>query len=405
MKALLIGEHEELMMAVPSLLNRAGFTVDVISTAPRLITMGDAQRVIYAADTADLFAIAAKRRSEGYDLTVIADDLTLYKILTAQRPDEEKLALLPVVSVAHFIHLCSKVNLAVSMAQHGIASPPFNIAQEAAQLMEAAGQIGYPLLVKTDFSGGGVGVVECRNADAISALVKTEPLFPLLVQKKIAGVETDLSAFFLDGNLVHFSHSSIEATVGTFAPSSLRRYSQLGTLSREVFDELQQIGKALGLHGFTNISCIASAENGQRYYFEVDVRPNVWVNYPRYIGDDPAMRLAGYWRDRQALSYPQPMNERFPAQRLMPYPFRLAAADLALNRYQAWRYIDDYDWLWIAHHKIITPAERFVLARIKPLIAEKYWRWSAKGYHRLKAWSGAYWRALRRPKPGRQARP
>lgn len=62
-----------------------------------------------------------------------------------------------------------------------------------------------------------------------------------------------------------------------FGASSLRKYYQTSVVDKEIFLEVQQLGKALGADGFTNISCIQSVDGGGRYVIEADMRANAWI--------------------------------------------------------------------------------------------------------------------------------
>ena len=106
LEVLLIGGYwPELMMTVLGLLARAGFTVDVISTNT-FFKKNRSIRDYFLAEQNDLLVkIASEKIKRDYTLVVIADDPTLGKILNSNLSSEEKLALLPVISEKHFVHI------------------------------------------------------------------------------------------------------------------------------------------------------------------------------------------------------------------------------------------------------------------------------------------------------------
>jgi hypothetical protein len=97
----------------------------------------------------------------------------------------------------------------------------------------------------------------------------------------------------------------------------------------------------LGADGFVNISSIRSDLDQKLYFFEADMRPNLWVNQPRYFGDDPANVINRYFSTREILKFPYPVNPGYPEQILLSHPLRIGTGDLILNRYQVWRHLPE----------------------------------------------------------------
>ena len=84
--------------------------------------------------------------------------------------------------------------------------------------MTAAKQLGYPIFLKEDASGGGSGVHRC---ECDGDVLQHEGLFsaePVLVQKEIIGRELDLSAIYVEHQLVHFAFSRVERSYEHFGP-------------------------------------------------------------------------------------------------------------------------------------------------------------------------------------------
>jgi hypothetical protein len=119
----------------------------------------------------------------------------------------------------------------------------------------------------------------------------------------------------------------------------VRDYTPLAHAPRAAFDELQKIGAALGAHGFVTISSIEGCD-GQRYYFEADMRPNVWVDFSAYFGHDLAARIRKWFDKKEGLAREEVgVAEPASAPVRLPYFLRLRGRELMTNRYDVWNFI------------------------------------------------------------------
>ena len=342
LEVLLIGGYwPELMMTALGLLTRAGFTVDVISTNA-FFKKNRSIRDYFLAEKDDLLVkIASEKIKKEYTLVVIADDPTLGKILNSHLSNKEKLALLPVSSDKHFAHIFSKIGLSQAFKRSGLLTPDFRIANDEHELKNAVGELGHPVVIKLDSSSGGAGVFESSCDDEFGNLITSIKTYPVLVQKKIKGVEVGMEAFYQNAKLIHFACSMPEKYKYKFGPTSVRRYVQLSQLDEKVFEDLRLLGRALGADGFVNISSIRSDLDQKLYFFEADMRPNLWVNHSRYFGDDPAKAINSYFSTREILKFPYPVNLGYPEQILLSHPLRISLGDLILNHHQVWRHLPE----------------------------------------------------------------
>jgi hypothetical protein len=337
LEALVIGNKLNLIWSMPYLLWRAGFAVDVVATHPAM-RLSRFVREVHIVEAAAEYACGLVRtRRKPYDWVIVGDDNTLADFAAIEARSGRTTGCLPLTAAASREQIFSKIGLSRLLAAKGIRTPAFRSAGNGAEAVAAAREIGYPVLLKIDASGGGVGMHECANDGAILAL-RLPFERPLLVQKKIAGKEIDLSALYLDGELVHFSYAGIEATTSRFGPSSLRTYRPLSLVPPAVFDEMAALGHALGASGFVNISAIEAVDGSGRYFFEADLRPNVWVDYPAFFGEDVAARIRAWFRERIPLC---PENAVSPQTQplLLPYFLRLGHFELLCGRYGVWKYI------------------------------------------------------------------
>lgn len=338
LKSLIIGNSTELSFILPSLLKRSGFRVDMISGAPLLQKSKFISNLQIFNDSTSFLNAIKKVHPDNYDFIAISDDQTLGLILNSDIEIDKKLKLLPVVNKSDLLHLYSKINLSIALSQNKIRTPDFFIARNKSETIKSAKKLGYPIIIKIDSSGGGTGVFECQNDEEIESLSPKVFLKRVLVQKKIDGTEISISGFYQNGNLIHFDYSEIITSVSKFGPSSLRTYIQLGTLDSDLLSEMQNLGKALGLHGFANITAIGSKEDNRRYYIEADVRPNVWAEFAKFIGDDPAARIHSYFKHGITLDH-LPFNNNYPAELITPYFLRLPMYKTLLNCHKVWKFL------------------------------------------------------------------
>jgi len=342
LQALIVGEHSQLIMATAGLLSRSGFYVDVASTNYLLKHLNVIRNFFYTKHPKVLVIDANRIAADNYDFIVIADDPTLKNILDSNLSVDEKLNLLPVIAEHNLKHIGSKTELSLIFSESEIRTPDFMIAMNKKELLSSVERIGFPMIIKIDFSGGGAGVFECFNTDDLISVHNKISLYPLLVQKKIEGATADLSGLFRNGALIYFSYSKFgEVNKNKFGPSVTREYKSAYELHSELFDELSKIGHALGANGFVNIGCIESSTDNHRYYFEADMRPTVWVEYPKYFQDDPALKINHYFKNGELL--PRSGSEQFIHKTiLLPYLPRMHWLGIIRNQYKCWQYFNNY---------------------------------------------------------------
>jgi hypothetical protein len=355
LEALLIGGYWPEVMAVTlGLLTRAGFTVDVISNSTAFRRSSAMRDYVLAKNRDLLVRTAAEKIKKEYPLVVVGDDTTLGLILDSDLSREQKLRLLPVLSDRNFGHIFSKIGLSLALEGNGISTPDYRIAHNEDELNTSAQALGYPLLVKLDSSAGGMGIFECLDEVDVKNLRKKLKPYPVLVQRMVKGVEVALEAFYRNGELVHFAYSVPEKSKYRFGPTSVRSYQQIASLDPRVLDELRVVGEALGSHGFTSIGCIHSEQDNRRYYFEADMRPNLWIDQPRYLGEDWAKIIHQHFAEGAVVDQPGSFDFQYPRQVLISHYLRLSLAELIFNRYGVWKYLPENFLYVLIHYKILT---------------------------------------------------
>lgn len=369
-EALLLDPGSNNGWALPYLLSRAGFAVDVVSTSPLLRLSNFVRRLYRTRSLTDIARFASEHiaaRGRSYDWIITTDDDLLAAIRSLVEQSRASPELLPVLPGANRTHLYSKIGLSRIFSEHGIRTPPYRIANRREDVATAARELGYPVMIKADASSGGAGTVLCMNEDDLAALrgaLKTA----VLVQKHIAGQEIDLSGIFLGGDLVHLSYSIITGRAGRFGISNIRHYKSSAMVDERVFDELSEIGRALGAHGFTSLTCIEADDGSGRYYFECDMRPNVWTDFSVYYGEDSAPRIRNWFVNGTRLTKENAISARErPTEMTIPYFLRLPVFDLLTNRYDAWKFIPSADPR-VVHRLFVAKAVSTIMAPGKRLL-------------------------------------
>lgn len=336
-RALIIGTAAyELAYAPVPILYRAGFEIDSIFLGE--IHYGPYRVNLLPIKNNSVAETAAEFIGKfNYDLIVTADEESIVSILESNLPEEVKLKLLPVISIDNFKHLASKCGLSNILKENNVLTPPFFICNTPEEVHDAVQVLGFPIFIKIDKSSGGGGVFECTSIEEVVQVSHVLPS-PLLVQKKMNGTTVDLTAFYQNGILIHFTYSTFLKTIGgKHGPSSVREYTQNGVLSGNVFFQLQNLGIALGANGFVNVTCIECALTQNRYIFEADMRPNVWVDYGKFIGNDVAQAFFNFFSYRNSLIPPIPISDKHPLRMVLSYPGRLSVGDLIINKYNCWK--------------------------------------------------------------------
>lgn len=386
-RALILGTQAQLLHHIPGLLTRAGFTVDLLTTSS-----GVSRRPIinnlenFKSENFLIEKLSAINLNQ-YSLIVIGDDDMLTTIQKSGLSDNKKLTLLPIVSMNDAIHLHSKIALSQILEANKIPTPKFAIAKNPGELLTLANNLGFPVMIKVDQSGGGFGVYSCENENEITKLSRLFLKYPLLIQKKVEGKLADLSGFYQNGELIHFSYSEFEKCIhGPYGPSVVRTYYDLASLPPQILSELKEIGRSLGIHGFTNISCLINSDRSERYYIEVDLRPTIWCDYAKYLGDDPALALKSYFDEKQISILP--IKGKANPPKVIAHYMRLNLLELLFNRYGVWSYLDGASLFLLVKQCLIRQPieglEYWITCAIKTKIQPHYWNLIRMNYLNFK---------------------
>ena len=329
------------MRPFPYLFERIKVDVEVLSLTKAFHHHKNLKNALYFKSESDLIEYLRSINLDLYQWIFMADDESIFMVLNSDLPKATKEKLLPVVSSQFWPHLNSKIGMMDFLKKSTIKLPPSFVATSLEDLMVGADRLGFPLLIKKDYSNGGRGIRHCASLSDIYRATKYISDYPVLMQKQMSGKILDLSGFFDKGQLLYFTYSSFEKSAySAFGPSVLRKYFSKGGIDSKVKEELRELGQRLGLQGFANISCVLSDIDGQRYYFEVDARPNAWIDFGRYIGEDIAPVLSARLNGSIASSNVNTHHLNIADGVLLPNFLRLSPIDILFNRFSCWNYIE-----------------------------------------------------------------
>lgn len=344
--ALIIGKDDHLVALLPSLLSRAGFEVDFLGPDHSFLKSSRYLRHFFAfKPPKSIVEYAVDHLSNNYDWIIIGDDPTLGEIASYPLDEAIKLKLLPVISSEHFQHIFSKINLSKALQKEHICTPTFKVISILQEATEYFYELKKPVFLKNDKGGGGYRVFLCKKISDIESLAKKFTGEPLLAQMAIDGLELHIDALFLDSKLVFFDAAEIVEKMGSFGPSKVLKYLPHIKKNPQIRQELESIGKALGLHCFTNISCIQETSTNKRYYIEVDARPTVWASYPRHYKQDLTTSIYTYFNPELTLGSLNKLKKETEdtshtqEHRIIPYFLRVPFWHLITNRYNVWKYL------------------------------------------------------------------
>lgn len=292
-RALVYGHSDDTLTPILYLLKRSCYQTTVLASKKNAIRWGRYIDELYSFSCPTELPELAQKLIEknSYDLILPCDDRSLLCVRESSIKAKSKLKLLPVVKEENFAHLFSKFALSLLFKQKGVNTPNFIIAKSLTEAINGAESLGFPLLCKIDASHSGLGTLECKN---FSDLLNNSAFFlkgPVMLQKQIVGRDVFVDAFFSKKRLLSFEYGYVLRVVGKFGISLVREYKRSKEQSLLIQKELEHIGQVLGADGFCNISCIEEMTTGLRYYFEADMRHNVWVDYGRFFSRDLAPSL------------------------------------------------------------------------------------------------------------------
>ena len=275
-------------MEIPAILKDAGCVVDVFCPADSWVLQNSFyDNWISAPQEEDDFfnKLVALVSSGGkqYDWIIPGEDIVL-EILNNRISDEQLFyKLLPLTKIENRELLGSKAGFSKLCIKYGIKTPAYLIYHDGLTTSEISQHVGFPALIKVDSSAGGYGVYRCDNeADVAANLAKIENKRNLVIQQMIIGYDVNTEVLYKNGELMVYNYSKTTVIMKEFGVSTQRLFYN----NPEIEEVLIKAGRSLGLNGFGNVVFMYDEKSNEHYLIEIDVRPNTWMYYGKFMGND-----------------------------------------------------------------------------------------------------------------------
>lgn len=275
------------LMELPGVMREAGCSVDVFCKKGSWVLQTDLydnwieakeEEKAFMAQLMDFVAT----KGNDYQWIIPGDDIIL-RLLNDSITDEALFyKMMPMCKIENRSLLGSKAGFSQLCQQYGIETPRFMIYNGQAY-KDISAYMGYPLMLKTDRSEAGVGVFKCQNeGELISTLESLKGEQNIVFQQFIDGYDVNLEVLYKDGNLIVYSYAKLLKILGKFGLSTQRLFIQ----NDDIQPVLEKLGSSFGINGFASIAFMYSQPEKKHYLIEVDVRPNSWIYYGRFTGND-----------------------------------------------------------------------------------------------------------------------
>jgi carbamoyl-phosphate synthase large subunit len=221
-----------------------------------------------------------------------------------------------------------------------VKHPPYGTANSAAEAIEVAKEVGFPLLVRPSFVLGGRAMEICYSTEDLAAYleanVKADPEHPLLLDRFLENaIEVDVDALgdgtdvFVAGIMQHVEEAGVHSGDSACVIPPL-------SLGQEMLDEIrgttERIAKELGVIGLINIQYAVA--DGELYVIEANPRASRTVPFVSKAIGVPLAKVAARLMLGEKLAdqdLPEGMPEHVSVKEaVMPFA-RFAGADSVLG--------------------------------------------------------------------------
>ncbi len=185
----------------------------------------------------------------------------------------------------------SEVERKSLLGRSGVPVPPSVVTPSVAEVRNFVGELGLPVVVKTDFSFSGKGVRVCRTESELEdALANLPPTSDLLdrgttfsEQKFIRGIVAGVAVAALNGKtLAAFTYIKELTLAGGLGPSSVVRIVD----RPDLVDMVARAVNYFGFSGLGGFDLILDGEDGPGLVLEFNARPIPIMHLDRVIGVD-----------------------------------------------------------------------------------------------------------------------
>jgi hypothetical protein len=238
----------------------------------------------------------------------------------------ERLGVPVVNGSATYAYELSKATQLDALAELGLPCPRSRVINDPSQVVDAAADLRYPVLVKANIGGSGAGITKYESAAALQRAVNAGQVAlgvdgVALVQEAaplrdghITRVET-LNGEYLYAIDVHPASGSFDlcpadacrttsgvelvgAACAVDAVKSGLRVNGV-TPPREIIEQVERIARFTQLD-VGGIEYLVDDRDGRHYFYDVNALSNFVADAPNVIGFDPWTRLVDYLEARIA---------------------------------------------------------------------------------------------------------
>lgn len=269
---------------LPYLLHRAGCHVSLMAPASSYVAHSGFvdQHFIAPSDpdaTLDRLHQHLDTQATPYDWVIIGDDPLLYALGRRQHEAWVSRVFPAHFTPSSFAFVVSKIAFTTQCHAAGVVMPDFRICHDAHALTQAAEQLKFPLVLKSEQGFGGKAVFVIHDAQALATCPAD---YPLIAQAFIPGKTGSVAAIFSHGKLVCWFSYLRERTWGDLGPSAAVQFQYLPTLQ----PMLTQLGGLSGYHGLCGVDFIQHAQTGDIVLLEQNFRPTQTITLGKRVGVD-----------------------------------------------------------------------------------------------------------------------
>ncbi|BDQ12913.1 hypothetical protein [Sediminibacterium sp. TEGAF015] len=224
--------------------------------------------------------------SAGYNWIILGDEKLLKMLSECDelKNNEAAKKVLPITDLKNKVLMGSKYGLCRLCEEYGFKTPAFFGYFHQPMFNPDSLPLKFPILLKQDLSWGGGGIIQCNSAsDFKLAFQKLNPVYPYVFQELIEGKDIGVEALFNNGVLLNYNAGEVKSYFKSkFSFTTKRSYF----LNEEIRILLEKIGAAFTINGFASIQFIYNELDNQYYLIECDLRPNFYIPYGRFTGQD-----------------------------------------------------------------------------------------------------------------------
>jgi predicted ATP-grasp superfamily ATP-dependent carboligase len=276
------------LIEIPAILKNGGCAVDIFCVRDSWAIQNKFyDNWIEAPHDTDLFVdqiieLVEKKGSE-YEWIIPGDDIII-RLLNEKITSEALFyKILPLTKIENRELLGSKAGFSSLCTRYGIKTPKYLIYTPEMTAASIGAYMGYPFLMKVDKSEGGFGVFLCENETSFpNQLAQVSNKENMVFQQFIQGYDINVEVLYRKGELMVYNYSRTLKIMGKFGVSTQRSFYS----NTAIEGELIKMGRDLGLNGFGNVVFMYSEPEKTHYLIEVDVRPNAWMYYGKFTGND-----------------------------------------------------------------------------------------------------------------------